>query len=356
MGFQRATPTRVRNRGPPPGRASEPRHEAEAEGGTFHLPGNNRVSKTESGQLASEVEMETQNKPSLAAKKDSRPPTGREKLMTFNRKVVPGLLMGITLLVCPLGTGANAGSVQQELFQTQNISTVYQSGGQARSEVEQVGSGLQSTIQQEKGVTLASVYQTGNKLKSEIYQYGLGDISNQANIRQEGSGLRASITEHGMGNVAEIKQSGGAFSSPQLNSKYRAEIDQYGDLNYSLIDQLGWGQIASITQGCESMPSVGNVAIIRQLNGTGSQAYITQMGESNTASLTQTASNTFGWIDQAGSQNQANLNLNANGAKGGIVQKGDSNTANLTMNVALLLPVTISQVGSNITTNLTFSK
>jgi len=50
------------------------------------------------------------------------------------------------------------------------------------------------------------------------------------------------------------------------------------------------------------------------------------------------------------------LNLNATGAKGGIIQKGDSNTANLTMNVALLLPVTISQVGSNITTNLTLSK
>ena len=62
------------------------------------------------------MEMEAQNKLSLAAKKNSRPPTGREKLMTLNRKVVPGLLMGITLLVCPLGTGANAGSVQQELL------------------------------------------------------------------------------------------------------------------------------------------------------------------------------------------------------------------------------------------------
>ncbi len=276
--------------------------------------------------------------------------------MTFNRKVVPGLLLGITLLVCPLGAGALAGSAQQELLQAQNTSTVYQSGGQARSEVEQVGSGLQSTVYQEKGVALASVYQTGSKLKSEIYQYGLGGIGNQADIRQDGVGLRASITAHGSGNNADIKQSGGSPFDLQSNSKYRAEIDQFGDGNTAWIEQSGWGQIASITQGCEYAPATGNTAVIRQLSATGSQAYINQTGESNLASITQTASATFGLIDQVGNSNQANLNLNAAGAKGVIFQKGDYNTTNLTLNLALPFPITVSQLGSNITTNLTFSK
>ena len=124
-------------------------------------------------------------------------------------------------------------------------------------------------------------------------------------------------------------------------------------LGFTGVAIASWPQITSPSA---SLYLTGAGFVIAAAAGTaiayaGTIGAITGQGDANA-----TASNTFGWIDQTGSQNQANLNLNATGAKGGIIQKGDSNTANLTMNVALLLPVTISQVGSNITTNLTLSK
>jgi trimeric autotransporter adhesin len=277
-----------------------------------------------------------------------------EKSMRMSYSVVPAVLLGLTLLTCPLGAAATDGPVQQDHGKPGNQSYIKQIGGQAYSEVLQVGSSNRSHVYQEKGASQAKVYQEGQHLEAEIHQKGLGEQANFAKIKQDGQGLCANVLQEGLANKAVISQLGYAFGGLGESDKSRAGINQHGLGNTAQIEQIGWGQVASITQGSELHPAMGNNATIRQLLGSGNLASINQLGEGNLATINQLVRGGEASIDQIGNSNKATLNQSVAGSLASIVQKGEQNTVSLNHNFPLA--VTVTQVGFQAAAEITFSK
>jgi hypothetical protein len=158
------------------------------------------------------------------------------------------------------------------------VSEVYQGGTGNVAVVTQVGGG-HSIVEQTGDFETVLVHQTGAAAFSELRQLGgtgnvytLNQVDNGfgsvSSVTQVGDGHTAHVTQFdggssyieqtgGPGNVAVVTQTGamagvsaGASESIifQHGTGHRAEVQQQGPDNYSLIQQSGHGNVATVSQ------------------------------------------------------------------------------------------------------------
>ena len=245
------------------------------------------------------------------------------------------------------------------LAQTNNSSTVTQSGNDNHGEINQLGTGASSTVTQsssdndvlvkQKGAgSVSSVNQTGadngdgRNNQAEVSQTG----ASTSRITQSGANAQANVLQDGTGNDSTVDQSGNGATTGYTEisgiAGDRTGVEQLGENNRSYVEQKG-GSFAIVEQDNRLGLSGGNYSDVYQGSGNGGvvvkqtgggngslvnqqttaccgndnpEAFVTQIGELNYASISQTTSSagSTARIEQTADNNRSYITQDMQGA------------------------------------------
>jgi hypothetical protein len=265
----------------------------------------------------------------------------------------------------------------------QNTATTTQKGNSNEAETTQLGNNTATTMQEgnsniasqnQSGVNTASITSVGDR-NTAVQTQSLGVLGaiNEATILQEGGGNTgdktfdnfASQNQEGLSNVASIRQQeqgNGTAVQIQIGEGNRATINQRnpwgaalpgnqsfqtqegnnnvaeaaivnGPGNLSLQNQKGDDNYSRVVQGNGSNTAeheqIGNFNYSFSTQNGRSDVFISQSGDDNIATTTQTGARNFIDIAQNGFGNNTGVNPYWNAVDRGVIQIGADNIAEL---------------------------
>ena len=222
------------------------------------------------------------------------------------------------------GNGNDAKILQQGNLN--KLTYFYQLNDGNKADIKQIGNS--NTIESATQKKQDNVSPTANDLK--ILQTG---NSNIAALNEQGDHITGDINQFGNSNTArmQLTHSNAWGDIDQIGNSNKADVfvnmSYIGDNNRGVVYQSGDFNTASanIGQRVNTLSSAGNIMDISQI-GNSNNASILAEGNNHTAYVQQTGNSNKAVVEQAGGNNNVAKLKQSNGADANILQSGSTNT------------------------------
>ena len=222
------------------------------------------------------------------------------------------------------GNGNKAGILQQG--NSNKLTYFYQLNDGNTADIKQIGNS--NTIESATQKKQDNVSPTANDLK--ILQTG---NSNIAALNEQGDHITGDINQFGNSNTArmQLTHSNAWGDIDQIGNSNKADVfvnmSYIGDNNRGVVYQSGDFNTASanIGQRVNTLSSSGNIMDISQI-GNSNNASILAEGNNHTAYVQQAGNSNKAVVEQSGGNNNVAKLKQSNGADANILQSGSTNT------------------------------